>query len=157
MKSIIRIVPLFLMMLLSVQVFSKIRPTHASYIEADFRQTRTQALFDVPQTMTGKFTYTAPDIVTWKYDNGIEAELPKEMLRFISKAVSGEYLKNNTEFDVEQNGDVAILTPKKRQIKQFFKEIQIVFNPLTGFAREVLMVEATDDVTKIEFFNMDTK
>jgi len=136
--------------------YAVVRPTKVDHLSADFTQVRIQVMLAEEQTMTGHFDYTAPNTINWKYDNGIEAKLPPQMLQFISKAVSGDLLEENADFSVTQSGDVVVLTPKRRQLKQLFKEISIRFNSLTGLAGEVTMIEASDDITVITFRNITT-
>lgn len=124
------------------------------HIDANFRQVRSSAMLQQEQIMTGRFVFDSPDRVEWKYDGGVEAHLPEQMLRFIANAVSGGLLEPNEDFDASREGNTLVLTPKKKQMKKLFASITIRFSPKTGIAEEVVMTEAGGDTTIILFTNI---
>jgi len=140
-----------------VLVWAAICPAFAfSHLEAQFRQVRESRMFNEPQVLTGRFEYDVPDQVTWKYDSGVQAQLPEPMLRFIAKAVDGSYLQQSDDFIVEQSQNEVTLTPKKPRLKKLFSQIVIRFAG-DGLAEQVVMTEATGDTTTIFFLNMTAR
>lgn len=130
---------------------SQVAPKH---IDADFRQVRSSAMLQTDQVLTGRFVFDAPDRIQWKYNGGVEARLPEQMLRFISRAVGGGFLQSDEDFEVSRQGDMLTLTPKKKQLKKMFSSIVIRFSAQTGIAEEVLMTETGGDSTTIYFTNI---
>ena len=127
-----------------------------SHLEAQFRQVRESSMLNEPQVLTGQFEYDVPDRVSWTYDSGVQAQLPESMLRFIAKAVDGSYLQQSDDFVVEQTHNAVTLTPKKPRLKKLFSRIVIRFDQ-NGLAEQVVMTDATGDITTITFMNMTAR
>lgn len=141
---------------LSVSSYAQVRLARVSSAQSAFRQTRVDMMLDKPQILTGKFSYTAPEMVEWKYDGGAQAQLPPQMLSFIAQAVSGQLAEDNDTFTVTWNGKTMLLTPKKKSIKKMFSCIKITFTP-EGVAKTVVLEESSGDTTTIEFLSMHYK
>lgn len=138
-------------------MISPVAATIPSHISAKFKQVRTAMMLAQDVCSTGKFTFDHPDKVTWTYDGGQTVQLPKEMLVFIRKAITGDFLAENEEFGITEKDGKTILTPKRKQLKKLFKEIHIRINNKTGVAEEVVLYEATGDVTRITFYDITVR
>jgi outer membrane lipoprotein-sorting protein len=136
-----------------------------TFLSADFEQVKTSQLFAEPEHSNGHLTYRQPDYLRWEYTQpqplvwevdgakGNVSPQVRQVMTLILKSISGEYLQPNNDFDVKQNGDIADLTPKRRELKQLFRKITIRINPKTGIADEVVLFEKNGDETKIRFTN----
>lgn len=121
------------------------------------------AIMQTTQVSEGQLTYRAPDYLRWEYTSpaslvweidgkkGNVSPQVRKMVELIMRSINGEYLTTNDDFEVKQQGQVYTLTPKKREIRQFFQEIRITLNEKTGVADEVLLTEKSGDTTKIRF------
>lgn len=138
-------------------VSAAVHPTRSSHLEADFKMSRTASSPVMPQVQFGHFVYKATGAVQLVYENGVEETVPDELVRFVNRFLGSETIRNCIEYKVETGNDMVTLYPRRRAVKQWFKEMQVFFNPLTGFVREVVMTEPTDDVTTVEFFNIESK
>ena len=143
---------LTILLFVGLSVSAEISVSKVSHIEAVFRQVKQQAMLTEPQILTGKFVYDAPSKVSWKYDKGIEARLPEQMLNFIAAAVSGQYLETNSDFSVTEQDGVIVLIPLKRQLKKMFSSIKLHLKD--NIAQEVILNEATGDITTISLSNV---
>ena len=132
-------------------------------IEADFVQIKQSQMLNKPQQTQGHFVYRAPKYLRWEYtqpekmvweidDEKTNANPQvKRLLELIIKSISGDYLTTNDDFDVLQNENIYTLTPKKREIKNFFTSMQITLDEQTKLASEVIMNEKNNDKTTIIF------
>lgn len=135
-------------------------------LSADFTQVKEMQLMSAPQISEGHMTYRSPDFLRWEYTkpqslvwevDGEKTNVSrpiKGMIDLIMKSVSGEYLVDNESFEVQTKGNVSVLTPKKRDLKQFFQQITITLNPKTGIADKVEIVEKNGDKTSLTFHNI---
>ena len=136
-----------------------------TFLSADFEQVKTSQLFAEPELSKGHLTYRQPDYLRWEYtspqalvwevDGAKDNVSPqvRQIMSLILKSVSGEYLQPNDDFHISMNGDLAELTPKRRELKQIFTKIAIRINPNTEIANEVVLYEKNGDETRIRFYN----
>lgn len=124
-----------LLILLSILLFN-----------ADFRQTRTSAMLEKPEVLTGHMHYVAPDEITWRYDGAEATPLPAPILGYIRTMVTTENAVTDGWIEV---------TPLPKQVKRFFSSIRIFLKD--GVAHEVILTEPNGDQTKIEFINPQYK
>lgn len=80
-------------------------------------------------------------------------EMYREIAKIISETVTGKGLGDSSgnftvKMDSSSKGNVAILTPRKGQMKKFFKEVRLHFGDDDG-VKKVELVEATGDKTEI--------
>jgi len=135
--------------------------------EADFVQMKTSSLFAEPEQSTGHLTYRQPDYLRWEYIspqpfvwevNGSKDNVNpqvRQIVMLILKSINGSYLAPNNDFNVDwESGEVAVLTPKRREIKQLFDHITIRLNTESGIADEVMLYEQSGDETQIRFLNV---
>lgn len=135
-------------------------------LEADFVQVKTSALFAEPEESKGHLIYRQPDYLRWEYmspqaivwevDGAKDNVNPqiRQIVLLILKTINGNYLLPNNDFNVSWDGETAILTPKRRELKQLFACISIRLNAKTGVADEVILYEQSGDETKIRFLNV---
>ena len=143
-----------LFLLVSFPLRAEVEIGAVKHIDANFSQTKQQSMLKEPQVLTGHFAYDAPSSVVWQYDKGIEARLPEQMLSFIASAVSGKYLQSNDDFQVlEKDGEVT-LVPLRRQLRKLFSSVVLHLQPNTFIANQVVLYEATGDITTICFTNI---
>ena len=137
--------------------FAAGKQVRSNHIESDFKMTSTRGQVASPKVQYGHFVYSAVVGVSVVYDNSIEEEIPKEIQRFIMKFLGSEKIRSCTEYKVLRDGDMVTLYPKKQSVKQYFSQVQVFFNSLTGFIREVEVVVPSGDVTTIELFNVESR
>lgn len=114
--------------------------------DADFRQTRTAAMLEQPQVVTGHMHYAAPEEITWQYDGAETTPLPAPILNYIRSMVAAESAVSDGWVEV---------TPLPKQVKKLFVSISILMK--NGVAHEVVLTEPNGDQTKIEFINPQYK
>lgn len=136
-------------------------------LEADFRQVKEVKMLTEPQVNTGHVSYSAPDRMCWEYlspdpykwELGSQTTAPQvqQLLQFIVNSISGDYLNESAEFAVKQEGNVYLLVPKKRELKQLFQSVQITMNAATKVAECVVLTEKNGDKSTIVFENVQIK
>ncbi len=134
-------------------------------LEADFIQTKTSALLTEPLVSSGHLSYKSPDYLRWEYTvptslvweiNGEKSNVSRQALaitRLIMKSVQGAYLVENNDFEVTKQDDTYILVPKRKQLSQLYKKIEMLFSAQTGLAHEIRLFEKNGDITSIVFQN----
>lgn len=130
---------------------------------AQFVQQKESPLFDAPQQSTGVLTYRQPDYLRWEYtspqalawelegNKGNMTPQLKSMVMLIRESIHGDFSKAQSSFDVQTEGNIVTLTPRKRELRNIFRSIRITLNPATQIADEVVMTEAGGDITTIRF------
>ncbi len=136
-------------------------------LEADFRQVKEVSLLKEPQVSTGHVSYNAPDRMCWEYRSpnlckwelGGQSTAPQvqQLLQFIVNTIAGDYLHDRAEFGVKQEGNVYLLTPKKREMKQLFQSVQITMHKDTNVAECVVLTEKNGDKSTITFYNVEIR
>lgn len=140
-------------------------------IDGDFKQTKTSAMLDKPQTLTGHLHYEAataktPMCLRWEYDGidlgfvscGKEQKAnPKvrKVTELIVSCISGAYNNADSGFTMTTNAKhEVVLTPKRQDLKRMFRQVRIAMNATTNLADKVTIVEQNGDETVISFKNM---
>jgi len=134
-------------------------------LEADFRQVKEARMLQEPQVSTGHVSYSAPDRMCWEYRSpdpykwelGSQSTAPQvqQLLRFIVNTIAGDYLHDSAEFSVKQEGNVYLLTPKKRELKQLFQSVRITMHETMNVAECVVLTEKNGDKSTITFHNVE--
>lgn len=155
-----------LLLMLPMLLSAAVHPAHVRKMEADFKQTRTSEMTSQDQISTGTFRYNADaNLLTWHYDDGSEWKLSPEMMAVLRRVLQGRYEKNNSDFDVREDGATLILTPKKKKLQALYREIQIRFHPFTGYLQEMVLIETVGsepadprgDLIVVEFRNVEVE
>lgn len=134
-------------------------------LEADFRQVKEVRMLQEPQVSTGHVSYNAPDRMCWEYRSpdackwelGSQSTAPQvqQLLQFIVNTIAGDYLHDNAEFSVKQEGNVYLLIPKKRELKQLFQSVRITMHETMNVAECVVLTEKNGDKSTITFHNVE--
>ena len=133
---------------------------------ADFQQVKESQMMVEKQISTGTLTYRAPDYLRWEYKT--PAQLVWEMdanksnvspqiqrlLKMIMLTIASDNFESSTDFSVRVENGIYHLTPKNREIKQFFSLIQIEIDPTNGIAKQVTLIEKSGDISTIIFYNI---
>ena len=149
---------------LPMLAMAAVHPAHVRKMEAEFKQTRSSEMTAQDVITTGTFRYNADaNLLTWNYDDGSDWKMSVEMMAVLRRVLQGKYEKSNSDFDAREDGATLILTPKKKNLKALYKEIQIRFNPFTGYLQEMMLIETTGtepddprgDIIVVEFRNVE--
>ncbi len=144
-----------LFILLQLPIFSS--------LSADFVQQRTSSYLATAEVSKGHFEYKAPNYLRWEYkmpkalvwEVGGETEDKNRnvtrLMNVILQTIDGKNLRSNDMFDVQQNDNVYILRPKRRDMQRFFTSITVTLNGKTRVADMVVITEANGDVTSLTF------
>lgn len=144
---------IYMMLLVSLAANAQLQVAQLETATSRFRQVRTSAMWQEPETRMGTFEYAAPDQIRWTYDGLENLQLPEQMRTLIRQAVSGRIEGINELFHTEWQEMTLTMTPRKKPMRRLFSSIQIVFSP-NGVARQVILTEPSGDVTAIEFVNI---
>ncbi len=154
-------------------------------MQCDFSQEKSMKLLSKKMISAGVMYFKHPDKLRWQYTtpydytfimNGDKVQLKstkstqninvqnnkmfKQITNIILNTVTGGNLKSNADFTVElyQDGKsyFARLYPKKKELKQIYKQIEIHFNPELTMVSSVKMEEKTGDVTTVTLKNVKT-
>ena len=152
-------------------------------MKCDFRQISHVPLMDEPQESAGRMLYRQPSALKWIYtepfgysytidNNNISidtddghTELGNDASRMfkglsgiILGCMSGENLKDTRMFQTtvkEDNGEwVALLVPQRREMKRFFSEIVLVFDPASSLLKRLAMKDQNGGSTEILISNV---
>lgn len=157
---------LSIVLMLPLLASAAVNPAKIRKMEAEFKQTRTSEISSEEKVSEGNFRYNADaGVLLWTYSDGTDWQMSAEMMAILRRVLQGRYEKNNSDFEVHEDGATLILTPKKKQLKVLYKEIQIRFNPFTGYLQEMTLIEATGpeptdprgDVIVVEFRNVEAE
>jgi outer membrane lipoprotein carrier protein len=160
--------------------------SHMQSMTCSFSQTKSMKMLSKKMIMQGVMYFKRPIKVRWQYMspydytfilNGSKMKLgskkstrsvdmkDNKMFQQISNIIvntfTGGNLNGQKEFTVQMyygkgNAIMAKLFPRKKEIKQIYKEINLYFNPQLTMVSEVKMVEKTGDTTVISFKNVKT-
>ncbi|MBO4582159.1 MAG: outer membrane lipoprotein carrier protein LolA [Bacteroidales bacterium] len=144
---------LTIVLLGQLSLYAQVRIANLSSASASFCQTKVSVALMKPEIQYGHFSFTAPDQISWKYQNNSTLQMPAPMLDLIRKTVSGDFSVLEKEFALQWNKQELVMTPQQKQIKRIFSSITIVFD-VSGVAKKVILKEVNGDVTTIEFMNL---
>jgi outer membrane lipoprotein carrier protein len=167
------------------QVIKKVQEQQkrTTTLQADFRQEKELALLAKPEVSTGKFVYSRPNNVLWKY------EAPKRVQMVIANGLLTTYypdLKKAERIDVKRFEDrifkymgasgaidelaryfeftftdskakpvyLLDLTPKNKAVARRVRRIKLWIDKTTYLTTKIEYVEGDGDVTRYEFTNL---
>lgn len=148
-----------------------------------FTQTKYLSLLSDKMVSSGKMYYKQPNKLRWEYSspydylfvfNGTKVyvgnkskkdvidtntnKIFKEIARIMMNTVTGKALSNKTDFTVSVAGNntswVVTLIPKKKDMKQMFSKIELVFNKSNTMISEINIFENNNDRTNIKLSNI---
>ena len=154
-------------------------------LQCDFTQTKSMKMLSKKMQSSGVMYYKKSNKLRWQYNstytytfilNGdkvriISAKSSKKinvkdnkMFRHVSNimidTMTGEGLKSSADFNVEMyqrdKTYYAKLYPKKKELKQIYRVIEIHFNTALTMVSSVMMEEKTGDVTVVKLSNVKT-
>jgi outer membrane lipoprotein-sorting protein len=135
-------------------------------LSADFYQTKQSQILVEEQVSTGHLIYRSPDYLRWEYNSPIQLvwELDgdntnvspqvKRLLKLIMQTIACDNLQTTADYEVLLKDGMYQLLPKNRELKQFFKSIQLEIDPKNKVAKTVVLNEKNGDVTIIKFNNI---
>ena len=152
-------------------------------MQCGFTQTKTMAMLTEPTVSEGLMNYVAPDKMRWEYTlpysfalvvdgekitkitDGNEEVLDAKsgrmyqgIVNIIMSSATGKHLFDEKTFDVAITDDgrfwKAEMRPKKRDMKRMFSMLTFYFSKDSNVINKVEMLEASGDVTTIQFFDM---
>ena len=154
-------------------------------MQCDFTQTKHMKMLKRDMVSTGVMYFRQPDKLRWQYTspydyifilNGDKVKIKSakttknidvegnKMFRRITDiimgSITGNGLKATTDFTVEvyegPEGCYARLYPKKKELKQIYKQVNVHFNSALTMVSRVEMEEKTGDTTVIQLTGAKT-
>lgn len=148
-------------------------------MSCSFSQTKHLSLLSDKMVSKGKMYYTQPNKLRWEYTtpyaymfvfNGTKVyvgnkskkdvidtntnKVFKEVARIMMSTVTGKALSNTTDFTVSvasaNNTWAVTLIPKKKEMKQMFARIELIFNKSNTMISEINIFEKNNDRTNIK-------
>lgn len=148
-----------------------------------FTQTKYLSLLSDKMVSSGKMYYKQPNKLRWEYTspydylfvfNGTKVyvgnkskkdvidtntnKIFKEIARIMMNTVTGKALSNKTDFTISVVGNntswVVTLIPKKKDMKQMFSKIELIFNKSNTMISEINIFEKNNDRTNIKLTNI---
>lgn len=153
-------------------------------IRCTFVQTKHLSLLDDKMVSEGIMYYSRPDKLRWEYTspyeyvfilNGTKVcvgnakgtdlldtgsnKVFKEIARIIMNTVTGKALSDAASFDATvaddgSDGWRVTLIPRKREMRQMFRSIEMCFNKSSLLVNEINIIEKNNDRTNIVFSNI---
>lgn len=152
-------------------------------IECDFEQTKQMSMLDYAAVSWGKMYFVAKDKLRWQYtrpynyqfvinagrvavrtaqsSNVIDAKSNRlfgQISRIILGGMDGSAVRSNDSFDVvlTDSGEqiVATLSPRAKQMKEMFAQIELHFDRRKGSVNRIVLHEAGGDQTTIKLLNV---
>ena len=150
-----------------------------------FTQTKYISLLSDKMVSEGKMYYRQPDKLRWEYTspyqyqfvfNGkkvfmgnktkkdvIDAQSNKifrEIARIMISTVTGKALSNTADFKIEVSDEKALwqvtLVPKKKELREMFSKIVLLFNKSNLMISEIDIYEKNNDRSNIKLKNIST-
>lgn len=148
-------------------------------LQCDFVQTKTLSIMDEQMVSKGRMVFARPKKLRWQYNtpydytfiitddkvligkgknkNSIDlksSQVFQEIARMIAGSVTGRCLTEKNDFDVKMQATndayIALLKPKKSQMRKMFKQIQLTFDKKKRIVTQVEMTDANGDQTTIQ-------
>lgn len=148
-----------------------------------FTQTKYISLLSDKMVSSGKMYYKQPNKLRWEYTspynylfvfNGTKVyvgnkskedvidtntnKIFKEIARIMMNTVTGKALSNKTDFTISVAGNntswIVTLIPKKKEMKQMFSKIELIFNKSNTMISEINIYEKNNDRTNIKLTNI---
>lgn len=154
-------------------------------MSCSFTQTKHLSLLSDKMVSSGKMYYKQPNKLRWEYTapynylfvfNGTKVyvgnkskkdvidtntnKVFKEIARIMMSTVTGKALSNKTDFSISvaDNGKTWTVTliPKKKEMKQMFAKIELIFNKSNIMISEINIYEKNNDRTNINLNDIAT-
>lgn len=154
-------------------------------MQCDFTQTKRMKMLNKEMLSKGMMYFRHPNQLRWQYNTpydyifilnkekvsiksakttqNIDVQQNKmfrQITNIILNSITAGNLKNTADFNAEiyQSGKsyFARLYPKKKELKQIYRCIELHFNPTLSMVNSVVMEEKTGDVTIVQLFNIKT-
>ena len=154
-------------------------------MQCDFTQTKTMKLLKKDMQSKGVMFFQRPDRLRWQYIapydytfildgdkvhlrsqrssqqiNVQQNKVFRQITSIILNSITAGSLKSNADFSVElykqDSSYYARLLPKKKELKQIYRWIEIYFNPRLTMVSSVKMLEKTGDLTTVKLQNVKT-
>lgn len=154
-------------------------------MQCDFTQTKTMKLLKKDMQSKGVMFFQRPDRLRWQYIapydytfildgdkvhlrsqrssqqiNVQQNKVFRQITSIILNSITAGSLKSNADFSVElykqDTSYYARLLPKKKELKQIYRWIEIYFNPRLTMVSSVKMLEKTGDLTTVKLQNVKT-
>lgn len=154
-------------------------------MQCEFIQTKSMKLLSREMQSKGVMYFMCPDKLRWQYThpydytfilngdkvrlisskstkniNVQENKVFRQITKIILNSITGGGLKTTSDFYVElykaEKNYFAKLYPKKKELKQIYRVIEIHFNPQLTMVNMVKMEEKTGDVTLVNLNNIKT-
>lgn len=148
-------------------------------MSCNFVQTKYLSLLSDKMVSNGKMYYKQPNKLRWEYTspynylfvfNGTKVyvgnkskkdvidtntnKIFKEIARIMMSTVTGKALSNKTDFTISVSSTnsswVISLIPKKKEMKQMFSKIELIFNRSNTMISEINIFEKNNDRTNIK-------
>lgn len=152
-------------------------------MSCSFVQTKYLSMLSDKMVSNGKMHFKQPNKLRWEYTspykylfifNGTKVyvgnksrkdvidtntnKLFKEIARIMMNTVTGKALSNKTDFAVSvsesQKTWIVTLVPKKREMKQMFSKIELIFQKSGTMISEINIFEKNNDRTNIKLSNI---
>ncbi len=152
-------------------------------MSCSFVQTKYLSLLSDKMVSRGNMYYAQPNKLRWEYTspysylflfNGTKAfvgnkskkdvidtnsnKVFKEIARIMMNTVTGKALSNKTDFSISiaanQTSWIVTLIPKKKEMKQMFSKIELIFNKSNTLISELNIFEKNKDRTNIKLSNV---
>lgn len=150
-----------------------------------FVQTKYLSLLSDKMVSNGKMYYKQPNKLRWEYTspysyqfvfNGTKVyvgnkskkdvidtntnKVFKEIARIMMNTVTGKALSNKTDFTISASSTnsswVVTLLPKKKEMKQMFSKVELIFNKSNTMISEINIFEKNNDRTNIKLSSIST-
>lgn len=150
-----------------------------------FVQTKYLSLLSDKMVSNGKMYYKQPNKLRWEYTspysyqfvfNGTKVyvgnkskkdvidtntnKVFKEIARIMMNTVTGKALSNKTDFTISVSSTnsswVVTLLPKKKEMKQMFSKVELIFNKSNTMISEINIFEKNNDRTNIKLSSIST-
>ncbi len=152
-------------------------------MKCNFTQTKYISLLNDKMVSSGQMYYNQPNKLRWEYTspynylfvfNGTKVyvgnktkkdvintdsnKIFKEIARIMMNTVTGKALSNSTDFSsivvsTQKDWNVT-LVPKKKELKQMFAKIELVFHKSNLMISEINIIEKNNDKTNIKLNNV---
>jgi outer membrane lipoprotein-sorting protein len=150
-------------------------------LQCAFVQEKTSALVAEKAVAKGVLLYQSSSALRWEYTeptpstlilNGNAAalldkdgkkigndKLIKQLGNLIISVINGNGMKNSKQFstalfETENHQILAALTPVQKRMKEFYQSIDLIIDPKTFLASEIILNEKTGDKTVIHLNNI---
>lgn len=152
-------------------------------MNCSFTQTKYLSMLSDKMVSSGKMYYKQPNKLRWEYTSPYNYlfvfnntkvyvgnkskkdvidtntnKVFKEIARIMMNTVTGKALSNKTDFSISITEDKSFwnvtLVPRKKEMKQMFSKIELIFNKSNTMISEINIYEKNNDRTNIKLSNI---